>query len=121
MTKRKTFFILGALVALVISCSLSDGASIGAAVLSRATHSPQSNPPTPTIPTSTPRPESCTVTAGLLNMRTCGGTACGVLAVLAEGDDLTILAAGDWLSVETDKGLTGYINGAYCKIGEIRK
>ena len=121
MTKRKTLFILGALVALVISCSLSDGASIGAAVLaspSAATESPQRVQPDQPIQTPAPSPELCTVTAGLLNLRSCVGTHCGVLAVLAEGDDLTILAAGDWLSVETDKGLTGYINGAYCKIGE---
>ena len=122
MTKRKTLFILGALTALAISCSITNGETSGAALLSNGS---SSTPGTPTAAqidqptqTPTPRPESCTVTAHALNMRTCGGTHCGVLAVLDEGDDLTILAAGDWLNVETDTGLTGYINGAYCANGE---
>ena len=121
MHKRKTFFILALAALFVLSCRLSNGATMSAAVLaspSAATESPQRVQPDQPIQTPAPSPELCTVTAGLLNLRSCGGTHCGVLAVLAEGDDLTILAAGDWLSVETDKGLTGYINGAYCKIGE---
>ena len=120
MHKRKTFLFL-ALAALLMACNLTNGGTIGAAVLSRATHSPQSNPPTPTIPTSTPRPH-CTVDTGTpggaLNLRSCPGMSCGVLAVLDEGDDLTILAAGDWIEVQPDKGAAGFVNSSYCKIGE---
>ena len=121
MTKRKTLFILGALVALVISCSLSDGASIGAAVLaspSVATESPQRVQPDQPIQTPAPSPELCTVTAGLLNLRSCGGTHCGVLAVLKQGDRLTVLELGDWIEVQPDKGAAGFVNSSYCKIGE---
>jgi hypothetical protein len=41
-----------------------------------------------------------------------------VIDTLEKGDRLTVLELGDWLQVETDTGLTGYINGAYCANGE---
>jgi hypothetical protein len=37
-----------------------------------------------------------------------------VLAVLTEGDRLTILTAGAWLNVTADNGMTGYINSNFC-------
>ena len=115
MTKRKTLFILGALVALLISCSLSDGASIGAAVLSRATGTPTAARIDQPTPTPTPRPESCTVTAHALNLRAGAGTSYSVLAVLDEGDRLTVLARGHWLQVETITGAAGFVHSNYCK------
>ncbi|MBT4310519.1 MAG: SH3 domain-containing protein [Anaerolineae bacterium] len=118
MTKRKTLFILGALVALLISCSLSDGASIGAAVLSRATGTPTAARIDQPTQTPTPRPESCTVTAHALNLRAGAATSYSVLAVLDEGDRLTVLTAGDWIEVQPDKGAAGFVNSSYCKIGE---
>jgi len=115
MTKRKTLFILGALVALLISCSLSDGASIGAAVLSRATGTPTAARIDQPTQTPTPRPESCTVTAHALNLRAGAGTSYSVLAVLDEGDRLTVLARGHWLQVETITGAAGFVHSNYCK------
>lgn len=115
MTKRKTLFILGALVALLISCSLSDGASIGAAVLSRATGTPTAARIDQPTQTPTPRPESCTVTAHALNLRAGAATSYSVLAVLDEGDRLTVLARGHWLQVETITGAAGFVHSNYCK------
>ena len=101
MQRRKTFFILALAALFVLSCSLTDGATMSAAVIepdliASPTASPQSdpNPPTPEIPTSTPEPTRCKVTADFLNLRTCDGTSCPVLDVLEEGDLLIVLERG---------------------------
>jgi len=58
---------------------------------------------------------SCTVTAEALNLRAGPGTAYPVLTWLYAGQVLTVLQAGAWLQVQTDGGLTGYVNSNYCK------
>jgi uncharacterized protein YgiM (DUF1202 family) len=114
MSMKKTF-ILALVAILLLSCSLTEGATMSAAQIKPAL----SATPTPTHqPSPTPRPESCIVTADFLNLRTCGGVDCAVIDTLEKGDRLTVLELGDWLQVETDTGLTGYINGAYCANGE---
>ena len=114
----KRFYILALAAIFAISCSLTNGATMSAAVLNTPTAAPQRADTLKAERIPTPSPKRCTVTAGLLNLRSCGGTHCGVLAVLDEGDRLTVLELGDWLQVETNTGLTGYINGAYCANGE---
>jgi uncharacterized protein YgiM (DUF1202 family) len=114
----KRFFILALVAILLLACSLStNGATMSAAQFKPAL----SATPTPTNqPSPTPRPESCIVTADYLNLRTCGGTACGVIDVLNEGDRLTILARGHWLKVQTEAGAAGFVNSNYCKIAEVQ-
>jgi uncharacterized protein YgiM (DUF1202 family) len=108
----KRFFILALAALLVISCSLTNGATMSAAqFMPASTETPASTP----SPSPTPSPERCQVSAGLLNLRTCGGTHCGALAVLQQGDLLTVLERGHWLNVKTDTGAAGFINSKYCK------
>jgi uncharacterized protein YgiM (DUF1202 family) len=112
------FFILALAAIFAISCSLTDGATIGAAVLKTPTERPQTTNTPEIDPTPTQPPKRCTVTtgtaAGRLNLRSCPGTGCGVIGVLEEGQAVTILAAGDWLKVQTEAG-AGYINSNYCR------
>ena len=111
----KRFFILALAALLVISCSLTNGATMSAANIEPALITATAPPiPTPS-PSPTPSPERCTVTADFLNLRTCGGTHCGALAVLQQGDLLTVLERGHWLNVKTDTGAAGFINSKYCK------
>jgi uncharacterized protein YgiM (DUF1202 family) len=117
MHKRKTF-ILGGLAILLLSCSLTNGATIGAAILATPPGTPTAARIDQPTPTPTPRPESCTVTAHALNLRAGAATSYSVLAVLDEGDRLTVLTAGDWIEVQPDKGAAGFVNSSYCKIGE---
>jgi uncharacterized protein YgiM (DUF1202 family) len=121
VTKRKTFYILAAAAIFAISCSLTNGATMSAAVLKTPTERPQRADTLKAERIPTPSPKRCKVTAGLLNLRAGAGTSYSVLAVLDEGDDLTILTAGDWIEVQTDKGAAGFVNSKYCRIGEIRK
>ena len=107
----KRFFILALAALLVISCSLTNGATIAAQIKPASTETPASTP----SPSPTPSPERCQVSAGLLNLRACPGTHCGVLAVLQQGDLLTVLERGHWLNVKTDTGAAGFINSKYCK------
>lgn len=69
--------------------------------------------------TATDTPESCNVQTGIeggaVNLRACGGTSCGVLGIVTEGERLTILTAGNWINVMTKGGATGFINSKYCK------
>ena len=70
------------------------------------------------LPTQIPV-NTCTVRTGIdtgrVNLRACAGTSCGVLSVLADGQALQVIGAGDWLKVRTETNLTGYINSKYCK------
>ena len=114
------FYILALAVLLVISCSLTEnGATMSAAILPKATESPQNAPTLKPTQTPTTGPQRCAVTTGTaqgrLNMRACGATNCDVIEVLEEGEMLTILAAGDWLQVQTEAGAAGYINSSYCR------
>ena len=121
MTKRKTVLLLAALAMLAISCSLTNGATSGAAILAKPLGTPtaaQIDQPIQPAQTPTPAPQRCTVKAHALNLRACGGTDCGVIFVLDEGDRLIVLAAGDWLNVQTEAGAAGFVNSNYCEIGE---
>lgn len=70
-------------------------------------------------PTATDPPSVCNVRTGIeggtVNLRTCGGTSCGVLDVLTEGERLTVITSGAWMNVTTESGLTGWLNSKYCK------
>ncbi len=70
------------------------------------------------LPTSTPA-DYCTVQTGMdtgrVNLRACPGTNCGVKSVLADGQALQVIGAGDWLKVRTPDNLTGYIYSKFCK------
>lgn len=70
-------------------------------------------------PTATNTPSGCNVQTGIeggtVNLRTCAGTSCGVLKVLTEGERLQIIAAGTWMNVTTESGVTGWLNSKYCK------
>ena len=73
----------------------------------------------PTQQTSTAQPATCKVItgveAGIVNLRSCAGTACEVIRVLTEGESLNIVKAGLWVNVKTNDGLTGWLNSRYCK------
>lgn len=117
MIQKKNLFILSALAALAISCTLTN-ATTGAAVPKMPTGTATASQHAQPMQSPTPRPTRCTVTAYALNVRNCGGVDCLVIGTLTEGDTLTILELGEWLQVQTDDGGTGYINGAYCTTGE---
>ena len=114
----KSFYVLALVAILLLACSLTNGATSGAVILATPSATPAAAR-SAAIPTNTPRPEHCTVTTGTaqgrLNLRACPGTDCGVIFVLDEGDRLTVLAAGDWLNVQTETGAAGYINSNYCR------
>jgi len=69
-------------------------------------------------PTQTEAARSCTVFTGLdggtVNLRSCAGTSCAVVAIVTERERLTITTAGAWLKVTTEDGVTGFINSKYC-------
>lgn len=76
--------------------------------------------PIPTArPTATNTPEVCNIQTGFdggtVNLRTCAGTACGVLGIVTEGERLQIITAGAWMNVTTESGVTGWLNSKYCK------
>ena len=112
----KRLFILGLAAVLLLSCSLTNGATMSAAKL-QPVASAVTVSSTPTNQ-PTPQPEQCTVSAGFLNLRACAGTGCAVIRVLEEGEDLAVLARGGWLEVRDKGGQYGWINSKYCEIGE---
>ena len=78
--------------------------------------------PTPTalpFPSPTEALAICEVHTGIdggtVNLRSCEGTSCGVLAILTEGERLDILAAGNWAQVTNSDGVTGWLNSKFCK------
>lgn len=71
------------------------------------------------VPTMTEAAKTCEVYTGVeggtVNLRTCAGTACGVLDTLTEGESLTIVKAGLWTQVTRADGVAGWLNSKYCK------
>ena len=116
------FYVLALVAILLLACSLTNGATSGAAILAASTESPQRDETPKATQSPTPTPQRCTVDTGQpqgrLNLRACSSTDCAVIEVLAEGDRLTILAAGDWLNVQTETGAAGFVNSKYCTLGE---
>jgi uncharacterized protein YraI len=97
------------------------GAIFAAVYYSVSSKADNQTVPTSTVfllPTQTPA-NICTVQTGMdtgrVNLRACAGTNCGVLSVLADGQILQVIGAGDWLKVQTENNLTGYIYSKYCK------
>ncbi len=64
-------------------------------------------------------PWACAISTGLaggtVNLRACGSVGCAVVGILDEGQRVVVLAAGDWLNVQTGEGVTGYVNSTFCK------
>ncbi len=77
------------------------------------------------IPTTIPSPSPtdalaiCEVHTGIdggtVNLRACEGTACGVLAIVTEGERLDILSAGSWIQATNADGVIGWLNSKFCK------
>lgn len=110
MTKRiMTMFLL---LALAVAFYAMTAKANGGESVPTAT----ARPPTQT---ATNTPTACNVQTGIeggtVNLRTCGGLSCAVVDIVTEGERLTITAAGAWLGVTTEGGVTGYINSKYCK------
>ena len=55
------------------------------------------------------------IEGGTVNLRTCAGISCSVLAIVTEGESLDILTAGNWIQVTNTDGVTGWLNSKYCK------
>lgn len=125
MNKRILF--IGMLVLAALACKATENApplvervdihstiEQGAPDQTREDISPllSSNPPAEQV-------ETCHVqtriSAGVLNLRSCGGTACSVITYLQEGEPLTVLERGPWLKVKTVSGMAGYVNSIYCR------
>ncbi len=74
-------------------------------------------------PTQTKQPtqtaDTCEINTGIpggtVNLRTCEGTTCGVLAIVTEGERLDIVKAGLWSQVTNADGVTGWLNSKFCK------
>jgi hypothetical protein len=139
----KRIFITSLLLACVgLACTLtaqSQPANTHAAINPRL--SMQTPTPTPSqIPALgisqdvTPAPPICQVKTGLsegrLNIRACGGLACPVLAVIVEGDTLTIIQTVNpstnsgqrgWLEVQTAGRLRGWVNSNYCPLAGVNE
>ncbi len=69
------------------------------------------------VPQNTPQ-AACSVSTGLpggfLHVRACGGVNCQVMAILPEGETVTILEPGAWHKVKAGN-VTGYVNSEFCK------
>lgn len=63
--------------------------------------------------------EECEVSTGkangLLNLRSCAGNSCNVIAILHEGEKVIVLDTGTWLHVLANGETAGYVLGRYCK------
>lgn len=65
--------------------------------------------------------QTCAVRTGIdggtVNLRGCAGVTCGaVVGTLAEGETVTVLTAGEYYSVKTSNGVTGWLAGTRCEV-----
>lgn len=103
------------LVLLSLACSLTTPPSVPQDV---SAQSPKKNLTTPTKdpePNPSTIPAACTVSAQSLNLRSCGGLNCSVIAWLSKGEALVIQEKDhDWIKVTTPDGQTGWVHSKYC-------
>ena len=60
-------------------------------------------------------PTACTVSAQSLNLRSCGGLHCPVIAWLSKDEALVIQEVDqNWIKVTTPAGQTGWVHSKYC-------
>ena len=121
--KRNLIFLM-LLPALALACSLTTSPVAGdhAGAMRLASTPVQINlegaaqsAPSQALPSPTPTPVTCMVTADALHLRACAGTHCTVLDWLEQGEELTILDTNDdWIQVQTQSGGTGWVKGKYC-------
>lgn len=125
MNKRILF--IGMLVLAALACKATENAPPMAekysANLQNNAPEPEREYQTPNLEfDTTPEPEReichvrTKVNSGILNLRSCGGTACSVITYLSEGEPLTVLEPGAWLKVETVTNERGYVNSNYCRM-----
>jgi len=80
---------------------------------------PAATPSVTATATATKTARMCNVTTGvdkgLVNLRTCAGTACPVLLVLKDRQTLMVIQSGAWNEVMTNAGAHGWINSNFCK------
>ena len=106
------FFVACTLAFIVSGCSPFDGLQVPT--------STATTEPTPTIlsikpsVTPSPTPQTCTVTAYTLNMRTGPSMTSAVKQILTRGERVTVIRRGDWLKVST-RTATGFIYSRYCE------
>jgi hypothetical protein len=76
--------------------------------------------PIPTVPTETPAPITCRVTAAeSLHLRDSPNIKGTVITWLSPGDQLILLPdppIGAWVKVTTADNLTGWVNSTYCEV-----
>lgn len=123
MAGRNYLFLL-LLPVLMLACSLtvSPVADDQAGVMQPAIEPVQNDlegaaqsAPDQALPSPTPTPETCIVTADVLQLRACAGTHCTVLDWLERGEELIVLDSGnDWIQVQTRTGDTGWVKAKYC-------
>ena len=125
MTNKQNIILF--IVILLTSCNPYQGL----AALPVSTETPTRSTATATKihTTATPRPRVCTVRTGVpagnLNIRSGPGVSHSVIALLHEGEVLTVMHStaslverGAWMYVRTSRNIKGWINSNYCKIGD---
>jgi len=122
MNKRTVLFF-GVLVLAMLACKAGNSPPAPPLVENAVTHSSMEQvEPERAEPVSNTR--EChvrtRVSGGVLNLRSCAGTACSVIGYLNEGEPLTVLERGAWLKVETVTSEQGYVNSKFCRMEKIK-
>jgi uncharacterized protein YgiM (DUF1202 family) len=99
----------------MLSCSLTTPPAAPGAVVKPVNNISLTTPTQ--IPSSVPSTmsSSCMVTAESLNLRSCAGLSCSVIAWLSKGDVLLIRGKWqEWIEVESPNGQNGWVHSKYC-------
>lgn len=109
MTKRiTTMFLLLALAGLFYAMTAkANGGEFAPAPTAQPSRTPTQTPTVCNVQTG--------IEGGTVNLRACAGVSCAVLDIVTEGERLQIIAAGAWMNVTTESGVTGFVNSKYCK------
>jgi len=110
MQNKMIFFATIMLALFLMACSLLNQFHPPGDVIKTVLPSP--------VPSNTKATQVCTVIVDHLNLRSGPGTSWGAVAILSNGDIVTILSEPEpginWVNVRAH-GLEGWINQLYCK------
>ena len=113
MKARHYFLILS--IVFMLACSLTTSPVASNAEVKDVNNVYLATPSSIPSPVPSTIPTACTVSAQSLNLRSCGGLHCPVIAWLSKDDALVVQEVDqDWIKVTTPAGQTGWVHSKYC-------
>ncbi len=112
---KTTPYLLLLSIFFLLACSLTTPPQVAQNVSAQSSKQDLTTPTIDPEPTAHTIIHTCTVSAESLNLRSCAGLQCTVIAWLSKGDVLKVQEKDqEWIKVTTPAHQTGWVHSKYC-------